>query len=661
MGPSMPDVLGYLHSKNLIIRNATNKNIHTTCVFCDEPPDARGRLYINVDPDMDPPGLYLCHRCGAAGNLTTLKRHFGDQTSERELDSDTRSSIMKAAASYYHDLLERFPSVAAYLKGPERGLHAETVASFQIGYAPMEVSFSLSTDQRTVRRPCGLWVHLNRAGFFGSDILATGLCQEHNGGVVDSLGGMITIPYLVAGQVVTIRGRTWPQVDGDWETWEHGRYDAPKAKYKTLGGSRARLYNSDVVWDNREVSLCEGEFDALVLTQAGFPAVGAPGAQSWQPEWDDYFDGLRRVWLVYDRDPAGERGAAKLLERFAGKVRRIFLSPQGVKCDPTSWFQTHTGQEFAELLAEAGKGGLLVTVHDAIDEFRKVQSQPGLQFGWESLDRLLSPGLQPGQLLVMLARTNSGKSLWLMNVMHRMRMVEGQDHKRMLFLSLEQTRGEWWDRARRIHRFWYPQQTENDAMHWWEHHIRLVDRNQLSTLDITQILDDYEYELGAPPDLICLDYLGYLARGFKGEAYERTGAAVHALKKLAKDYRIPWIVPQQVSRAAKDGEEFGLDAARDAGTVEETADFLLGMWRPEDALGRTPGERDGVVDFRVLKSRHGGRGAALQMQWSPVTLTYCPLTHPFVGRARKECLWHRTYGGEPWEETVLRHELDGVR
>ena len=662
----MPDVLGYLHAKNIPIKNATDQNIHTTCVFCDEDPSKRGRLYINVDPDMDPPGLYLCHRCGASGNLTTLKRHFGDQINDRELDSAIRSEIFMTAATYYHDNLQHYASVAAYLKGPERGFNADIIERYGLGYAPVEIAYHLTTQQRTVKRPNSLFAHLRRHNYAVPDILATGLCQEHDNTIVDSLAGMITIPYHVAGQVVTIRGRTWPYTDDDFTTWEHGRYQPAKNKYKTLGGSTGRLFNTDATWGNKSITVTEGEFDAISLEQAGFPAVAVPGAQAWQPEWDGYFTHMRRVWVIYDRDPAGERGATKLVDRLGTKARRVHLSPEGVKCDPTMWLQTHSIGELAELLAEAGKSGLLVTVHDAVDEFRRVQSQSGLRFGWEEADGHLAPGLQPTQLMMLLARTAAGKTVFLLNMMHRIRMVPGQEDKRMLFLSLEQTRGEWWDRARRIHRFYFPDQTESDAIAWWEHHIRLVDRNQLSTTDITQILDDYEHDVGGPPDLVCLDYLGYLARGFRGEAYERTGAAVHAVKKLAKDYRMPWIVPQQVSRSAKDGEEFASDAGRDAGTVEETADFLIGMWRPDDAIGRvdTPAPREepyGSVDFRILKSRHGGRGARLHMQWSPVTLVTVPTTDPLAARARRECLWHREHPTEPWEETVLRHHPGRLR
>jgi hypothetical protein len=85
------------------------------------------------------------------------------------------------------------------------------------------------------------------------------------------------------------------------------------------------------------------------------------------------------------------------------------------------------------------------------------------------------------------------------------------------------------------------------------------------------------------------------------------------------------------------------------------------MWRPEDALGRTPAERDGAIDFRILKSRHGGRGACLRMQWSPVTLVTVPFSDPLVARARRECAWHHDYPSETWEETVLRHTPGTLR
>lgn len=655
----MTDVLGYLNAKGIPLKQGTGRNIHTPCIFCGEDPAARGRLYINVDPDADVPALYKCFLCDAKGNLTTLKRHFGDAVNEQELDSHIRAEILRMAATYYHEQLDQYSDVSAYLKGPDRGLTAETIAEHFIGYAPMDIIYDVLTKQTTVRRGNRLYGHLRTNGYAPKDIIATGLAQAlHDGKIVDALAGMVTIPYHTAGSCVAIRGRTWPFTPADFEQWGSATYDPPKGKYKTPGGTSTRLFNTDSSWNATELVVTEGEFDALAVEQAGYPAVGVPGANVWQAEWDDYLTDAKRVWVAFDRDPAGEKGAQKLVDRFPGKTRRVFLSPEGVKCDPTQWFQTHTASDFAALLAEASKGGLLVSVHDAIAEFRAVQSKPGLRFGWDEFDAAIYPGLQPSQLMVLLARTGAGKTLFLLNMMHRVRQVEGQENARFLFVSLEQTRGEWWDRARRIYRFYHPEQRERHAQEWWSDHLMLVDRNKLSEGDLRQVLDDYEYQMGGMPDLICLDYIGYWSRAFRGEAYERTSAAVMKLKEIIKDYRIPMIAPHQVSRTAKDGQEFESDAARDSGAVEETADFILTMWRPEEAAGRTSAERDGLVEFKLAKSRHGSRGSGFQMHWSPVSLVLLPFTDGQRPRLQHERKWKVEYPDLTWEEIMLKHERD---
>jgi hypothetical protein len=45
------------------------------------------------------------------------------------------------------------------------------------------------------------------------------------------------------------------------------------------------------------VILCEGESDAQTFWYHGVPALGVPGASSWQAEWSEYVEGLTvYVW-----------------------------------------------------------------------------------------------------------------------------------------------------------------------------------------------------------------------------------------------------------------------------------------------------------------------------------------------------------------------------
>lgn len=655
------DVRAYLQDKGLNLKPAGPKNIHCACPFCNEDAGARGRLYVNVDPDAEPLGLFMCHLCGERGSIAKLKKHFGDRAAEQELDHETRSEILRASATYYQRQLKQYPDVVTYLNGPQRGLTVQTIQERQLGYAPMAMAYDAGTDTTTIEPSKLLYSHLRSLNYTSKDILGSGLCVERHNTVVDSLTGMVTIPYLVAGNVVALRGRTWPHVAEDFEHWIGDRYEPPKPKYKTCAGTGTRLYNTDVAWQGTEVFITEGELDAMVLVQNGYPAMGVPGAEAWQDTWDGYLTNLKRVWLVYDRDAAGEKGAKKLTERFGTKVRRVLLSEEGSKCDPTMFFSTRTKADFEKILKQAGSGGLLISVREAIAEFETIQREPGIQFGWELLDIMIAPGLQAGQIMVLLAKTGTGKSLLLFNLLHMVRMTPGQEDFKILLLSLEQTRGEWWDRARRIHRFYNMGSDEQEAEQWWENNILLVDQNRVSEAQLRQILDDFEYQTGGLPDLMAIDYLGYWSRSFRGEPYERASAAAMALKAIGKEYRLPVIVPHQVSRVGRDGEEFGADAARDSGVIEETADFLLTMWNPDNTLGRNDDEKTGNVHLRIAKSRHGGRGQLLTMQAAPISLTMVPEGNPLCAAARQEIEWKRQYRSS-WEEAAFRHRtgIEGV-
>lgn len=584
-----------------------------------------------------------CHVCGEKGNLVTLKRHYGDQASGQDEESFDRLEIFRLASKFYQRELRLHEDVLDWLHGPERMLTDESIERFQIGYAPQAIEQDLGSDIVKEVPTRALYRYLRDLGYEAKDILSTGLCIEKNGRIVDSLAGMVTIPYQVAGSVVDIRGRTWPDRD-----------DRPK--YKTCSGRDTRLFNTDALWNVDEVLATEGEFDAIVMTQLGYNAVAFPGAKSWQDEWEGYFGPLRRVWLIFDRDRAGEEGAEKVSAKIGPKARRIHLSDVGFKCDPTQWVAKGNGaEEFNELIAAARRGNLLVSVDEAIQEFDSIQDMPGLKFGWEILDVMIDPGLQPTQLFIVLAKTGTGKTIMLLNMMDRMRRVAGQEDLNILFISLEQTRGEWWDRARRIYRFYNMQESDDSAARrWWQDNIFLIDRNRLTEQDLRTAVDDFEEQRGRKPDLIALDYLGYWAQSFKGERYERVSDAVMALKAIAKDLRVPIIVPHQVSRVGRDGEEFGADAARDSGIIEETADFLLTLWTPDNALGRSEEEKTGRIHARVAKSRHGGRGVLLNLQFAPLSLVMLPESDPRCSAARREITWRREYR-DNWEKAIYRH------
>lgn len=104
------------------------------------------------------------------------------------------------------------------------------------------------------------------------------------------------------------------------------------------------------------VIICEGEFDALLSIQNGFPAVTRTGsATTWKAEWGAYFKD-RVVFLCHDMDHTGQdanRKVSRALERAAKELHTILLPypirPKHGK-DLTDFWLEFGPDEFKELI-----------------------------------------------------------------------------------------------------------------------------------------------------------------------------------------------------------------------------------------------------------------------------------------------------------------------
>ncbi len=123
--------------------------------------------------------------------------------------------------------------------------------------------------------------------------------------------------------------------------------------------------------------------------------------------------------------------------------------------------------------------------------------------------------------------------------------------------------------------------------------VYICDENRLGERDIAALVNEFDVEAEGKPDVVFVDYLGYFARGARGNSpYEKVSNAVMQLKAEAKAGRFVIISPSQVNRGAKEGLPIDLDDARDAGAVEETADFRREvMQSPMSTAGTIGAER----------------------------------------------------------------------
>lgn len=110
-----------------------------------------------------------------------------------------------------------------------------------------------------------------------------------------------------------------------------------------------------------EIIVCEGELDALITTQFGFPAVTrTASASTWRPNWNSLFKN-KTVYVAHDADDAGQkanRKVARSLLRHAREVRLVRLPYPIIEKhgkDLTDWWLEHDGDTagFRRLLEES--------------------------------------------------------------------------------------------------------------------------------------------------------------------------------------------------------------------------------------------------------------------------------------------------------------------
>jgi DNA primase len=131
----------------------------------------------------------------------------------------------------------------------------------------------------------------------------------------------------------------------------------PSPKMLASRGSTLELYGWEVVLGKpASVIICEGEFDRLVLEAQGFEAVTSTGgAGAFRPEWADDFKYIPEVYICFDRDEAGERGALRVA-RLIPHAKLVALPPDvGEGGDVTDFFvRLGFGRDdFLKLLEEA--------------------------------------------------------------------------------------------------------------------------------------------------------------------------------------------------------------------------------------------------------------------------------------------------------------------
>lgn len=244
-------------------------------------------------------------------------------------DADDQGALDRVVA-FYHQTLKQAPEALAYLKA--RGIdHPEAIDTFKLGFANRTLGLRL--PEKTRKAGAELRARLERIGLYRD----TG--HEH-------FNGSLVIPVLDEQEHVTgIYGR---------KITANLRPGTPLHLY--LPGPHRGVWNlPGIAASGGEIILTEALIDALTFWCAGFRNVtSCYGVEGFTEDHRAAFrrHDIRRVLIAFDRDEAGERGAARVAD---------MLTADGIECFRIQFPKGMDANEYALKVTPAAKSlGVLI-------------------------------------------------------------------------------------------------------------------------------------------------------------------------------------------------------------------------------------------------------------------------------------------------------------
>ena len=277
-------------------------------------------------------------------------------------------------------------------------------------------------------------------------------------------------------------------------------------------------------------------------------------------------------------------------------------------------------REIGEDRTRTGFVSLAEIGEEAWDKIEKTAGREelitGVPTGFAELDELTS-GLQPAELIVLAARPSMGKTALALNIAEHAALMH---HKSVGVFSLEMAREQLYFRMLGSHagvdlhrlRIGRISREEWARMSMafkelGEARMFIDDTAGLGIMEMRAKARRLREERGL--DLLVLDYLQLMrGRGRYESRQQEISDISRSLKELAKELRIPILALSQLSRApetrAEDRHRPRLSDLRESGAIEQDADVVLFIYRPEVYFPRDESKR-GQAEVIIGKQRNG--------------------------------------------------------
>jgi len=286
----------------------------------------------------------------------------------------------------------------------------------------------------------------------------------------------------------------------------------------------------------------------------------------------------------------------------------------------------------------------LNAILEFVEQRRKAERLiTGLPSGFLELDRLTA-GFQPSDLVVIAARPGMGKSSFMLSMVLHLALNEKVP---LAIFSLEMSKEQLAMRMVSMlsgvplqnirHGYVRDDDWEkivNATLELSSREIYVDDNPNLTTTELRIKSRKLKQEKGVK--IIFVDYLQLLGVPYRRSSRQEEVAEISkSLKALAKELQIPVVALAQLSRQVEQRSDKRPQLAdlRESGQIEQDADLIIFIHRPEYYKKVPMPEEEGVAEIIVAKQRQGPTGV-VKLAFDKDTTAFKPL--PYVGSEAEE-------------------------
>jgi len=268
-------------------------------------------------------------------------------------------------------------------------------------------------------------------------------------------------------------------------------------------------------------------------------------------------------------------------------------------------------------------------MYTATDAYLEAQKRyrdptPFIKTGLGKVDEFLKE-IKRKEVMFVIGKSGSGKTTFILNLIYN--MVVKLKYK-VLFNSLELAKESVIPQLIQIHKSISSRKATNliksgesdkevmQLISDLDDHFRVMDDDGQTMKDLENyILTANETVFDEPVQVVFIDYFQYIKKIGKKNNYEETSDMAREMKALSKRTNTFLIVLTQANREGGGSGDIPLSmsSARDSGAIEESGDYVLGLYRPcvnpkLEENEKIPIQHD--MYCQVLKNRWGPLGQA---------------------------------------------------